>query len=752
MAKQEYFLGIELGSTNIKAVLIDNSFRVVAKGNHAWENAFRNGYFTYSEEEIIEGLQDCYSHLKEDFEKQYANKPTNIKAIGISGMMHGYLALDENDKLLVPFRTWRNTTAEKAAEKLSDLFQFHIPCRWSVAHLYQAILDKEQHVSKISHLTTLAGYIHYLLTSEKTIGIGDASGMFPVDSDIKNYDQKMMSAFDDLPEVKEVGISLQKILPKINRANQIAGRLTKNGALLLDPTGQLEPGIVLCPPEGDSSTGIIATDSLEKNTGNISAGTSVFAMVTLDRKLSSHHEEIDIVSSPDGDDVAMVHCNNCSGEINNVVSLFEQYDKLMGRKKADDIYQKLFLHSLKGDDDCHGVIASNMLSGEHTLKIPQACPLIYHSKEISLANLMKAEIYSSFIALKMGLDILKNKEEVHIERFMAQGGIFKTKDVASVYLASALQTKISLMNNTMDGGPFGAAVLASFLFEKKLTLKEYLKKKVFAKKKLTDVFPVCDITTGFEIYEKNFRSLLPLLKNITKKEEKEIRDLKEIVLQANLDLVRNHLVLFTWGNVSQIDREHKRIVIKPSGVSYEKMSAEDMVVLDLDGNVVEGKYKPSSDTKTHVEIYKAHPEIGGIVHTHSTYATAFAQAGRNIPAYGTTHADYFYGDIPCARDLTKEEIESDYEKNTGLVINELFSDKDMKSIPGCLISHHGVFAFGKDAKEAVYHASVIEEVAKMALLSEQINPDVKKAPSYLMDKHYQRKHGKNAYYGQGKKD
>ncbi len=751
MSKQDYFLGIELGSTNIKAVLIDNSFHVIATGNHAWVNNFRNGYFTYSEEEIIEGLQDCYLHLKNDYEKQYNSNLITVKAIGVSAMMHGYLALDDNDKLLVPFRTWRNTTAEQAATKLSDLFQFHIPCRWSIAHLYQAILDKEPHVSKVSYFTTLAGYIHYLLTSEKTIGIGDASGMFPVDSDIKNYDQKMIAVFDHLPEVEQAGISLNDILPKIVKADQSAGKLTKKGALLLDPTGELESGIVLCPPEGDSSTGIIATDSLEKNTGNISAGTSIFAMVTLDKKLSSRHEEIDIVSSPDGDDVAMVHCNNCSGEINNIVSLFEQYDKLMGRKKADDIYQKLFLHSLKGDDDCHGVVASNLLSGEHTLKISQACPIIYHSQELSLANLMKAEIYASFTALKMGLDILKKKENVHIERFMAQGGIFKTKDVASVYLASGLQTKISLMKNTVDGGPFGIAVLASFLFEKQLTLKEYLKKKVFAKKKLTNILPVPDITTGIETYEQNFRKLLPLLKDLTKQEDKKIQNLKEIVLQANLDLVRNHLVLFTWGNVSQIDREHKRIIIKPSGVSYDYMTADDMVVLDLDGNVIEGKYRPSSDTKTHVEIYKAHPEVGGIVHTHSTYATAFAQAGRDIPAYGTTHADYFYGDIPCARELTKKEIESDYEKNTGLVINELFHDKDMKSMPGCLVSHHGVFAFGKDGQEAVYHATVIEEVAKMALLSEQINPKVQKAPTYLMDKHYQRKHGKNAYYGQTKK-
>lgn len=760
-------LGIEFGSTRIKAVMTDETGNVLATGGYGWENSFLNGIWTYSEEEIFTGLKECYADLKKDVKNKYGVTLKSFGAIGISAMMHGYLAFNENDTLLVPFRTWRNTITGEAAGILTKEFNYNIPERWSISHLYQAMLNKEEHVKDISFFTTLAGFVHYKLTGRKVLGIGDASGMFPIDTATINYDSKMVKRFNELAKGTALTKALEDILPEVLTAGTDAGCLTKEGALLLDAEGDLEAGIPLCPPEGDAQTGMAATHSVAKRTGNISAGTSIFAMVVLEKDLSKVYPQIDLVTTPDGALVGMVHCNNCTSDINAWAKVFKEFYELMGQTPdMNEIFPKLYSSALAGKPDCDGVLSYNYISGESVTGFNMGAPLMTRpgENEFSLGNLMRSNLYSALATLKIGLDLMLNAEGVKVDEMYGHGGYFKTPGVGQAFAAAAINAPVSLMETAGEGGAWGIALLAAYRACKKdgESFSDFLDKTVFAGQKVTRLMPDPEIVKGFESYMEKYRAGLsieraavdvfnkPSVNIIAKPASERIKELKKKVCEANLLLPKHNLVTFTWGNVSEIDRESGLFVIKPSGVDYNKLTADDMVVLDLTGKIVEGNLNPSSDTPTHLELYKAFPSMGGIVHTHSTYATSWAQAGRSIPCYGTTHADYFYGEIPCVRCLTKEEIEDNYETNTGLLIANEFNSRslDTSAVPGVLCKNHGPFAWGKDSIDAVHNAVVLEEVAKMAYFAEEINKEIAPAPSELQDKHYFRKHGANAYYGQ----
>jgi L-ribulose-5-phosphate 4-epimerase len=750
-------LGIEFGSTRIKAVLVDQFNHPLAIGIHQWENHLIDGIWTYSKENIWDGLRLCYGDLKQNVLKQYGIKLKKISAIGISGMMHGYIALDENRNLLVPFRTWRNTMTKEASEKLTELFQFAIPQRWSIAHLYQAILNNEPHVGEIASLTTLAGYVHCKLTDRLVLGIGEASGVFPIDSSFKNYHYDMIEQFNGLLP-KAIPWKLEDILPRILTAGVSAGVLTETGARLLDPSGDLEPGILFCPPEGDAGTGMVATNAIKPRTGNISAGTSVFSMVVLEKPLSKPFDTIDIVTTPVGDPVAMVHVNNCTSDINAWESFIEDVLHRFGLKESSDaIYASLFQSAFEGDSETGGLLTFNYFSGEHITGLSEGKPILIRKPDsiFSLANLMKANLFSSVAVLRIGMDILLKQERVKIDSITGHGGLFRTPVVGQRILASAIDAPISVMSSAGEGGPFGMAVLANFMLQGTTynSLEEYLDQAVFKDTTIHTEGPDSQLTQDFNRYLEQYIKGLPVEKQAIrsfKKESTWIETVKQRVFRANLELVKRDLVVYTWGNVSERDPKTGYVVIKPSGVDYETMRPEDMVVLDINGKIIEGSLKPSSDTPTHLEIYRKHPEIGGIVHTHSAFATAYAQAGKELKAYGTTHADYFHGDVPVTRALTESEIDVDYELNTGKVINEILN-RDALRVPGVLVKNHGPFSFGKDASDAVYHAVVMEEIARMNLMTERINPEVERVEQYLVDKHYERKHGVTAYYGQGEK-
>lgn len=774
-------LGIEFGSTRIKAVLSDCDGNVLAIGSHEWENSFENGVWTYSEGDILKGLRRCYASLCDDVNARYETQITSLAAIGISAMMHGYLAFDSNNRLLVPFRTWRNTITEEASTILTKELGYNIPQRWSVAHLYQAMLNKEEHVKDISFFTTLAGYVHMLLTGEKVLGVGDASGMFPIDINTGSYDEKMLKKFNKLAKKSELTHDLEDILPKILSAGHNAGYLTEEGARLLDISGMLKPGIPLCPPEGDAGTGMVATHSVAVRTGNISAGTSIFAMVVLEKELSKVYPQIDLVTTPDGALVGMVHCNNCTSDINAWVKVFKEYSELMGIKPdMNELYTRLYSVALKGDGDCGGLLSYNYISGEPVTGFDSGAPVLVRPGEnaLSLANLMRSNLYSALATLKIGLDLMLKSEGVKVDKMYGHGGYFKTPQVGQAFAAAAIDAPVSVMETAGEGGAWGIAILAAYLACKNPgeTLSSFLDNKIFKGQKVVTLDPDKNDVKGFEKYMEKYRNGLgienaavstmngkPAIddKKISNKKvtvinktstAADIKELKKRVCEANLLLPKHNLVTFTWGNVSEIDRASKLFAIKPSGVDYDILTPDDIVIVDLKGKVVEGDLNPSSDTPTHVELYKAFTKIGGIVHTHSSYATSWAQSGRSIPCYGTTHADYFYGEIPCVRCLTAEEIDTKYETNTGILIANEFkeSGKDVTAIPGVLCKNHGPFSWGKDGLEAVHNAVVLEEVAKMAYFAEEINKEIKPAPQELQDKHYFRKHGKNAYYGQKK--
>lgn len=504
------FLGIELGSTRIKACLIDDTFSPIAGGSHGWENRLENGYWTYSLQDIHSGVQSCYADLKKDVREKYGVTLETVGAMGISAMMHGYMAFDKNDSLLVPFRTWRNTTTEKAAEELTKLFGFNIPQRWSIAHLYQAVLNKEEHVPEISHITTLAGYIHFLLTGKRVVGIGEASGMFPISGN--NYDKNMLEKFGGLvPNIK-----ISEILPDVLSAGENAGTLTEAGAKFLDPEGDLKAGISLCPPEGDAGTGMVATNAVLPKTGNISAGTSVFSMLVLEKPMSGVYSEIDVVTTPDGAPVAMVHCNNCCAELDAWVNIFEDFSKLSGHKiDKSELYEMLYKNALTGDTDCGGVAAYNFLSGEPVAGVAEGRPMYFRTPDgkMNLANLFRAELYSAFAALKMGMDILFENEKVSAEQFTGHGGIFKVQGVAQQFLADGLNTPVSVMKTAGEGGAWGMALLAAYMVCKDgKNLAKWLDGEVFADMEKITAVPEESGVKGFEAYMERYKSGLKFYK------------------------------------------------------------------------------------------------------------------------------------------------------------------------------------------------------------------------------------------------
>lgn len=507
------FLGIELGSTRIKAVLIDEAGTPLASGGHSWENRLENGLWTYTLEDIWTGLQDAYANMAEDVKNKYGVEVTRFKAMGFSAMMHGYMAFDEAGELLVPFRTWRNTNTQQAAEELTELLQFNIPQRWSVSHLYQAILNGEEHVSQVSFLTTLAGYVHWKLTGKKVLGVGDASGMFPIDSTTNTYDKAMLAIFDRRAAEKGFTKKMETLLPQVLVAGEDAGTLTEEGAKLLDPTGRLQPGIPVCPPEGDAGTGMAATNSVAVRTGNVSAGTSVFAMFVLEKALSRYYTEIDMVTTPTGKPVAMVHCNNCTNEINAWATVFRGFLEALGQEPdMNAIYTAMFRSALAADKDAGGLVLYNFLSGEPVAGMTEGRPLLVRSPEAKLnfTNFMAAQLYSAVAALKLGMDILAG-EHVAVDRLLGHGGYFKTPEVGQRVMAAAMGAPVSVMETAGEGGPWGMALLAAYAVEKKpgQTLEDYLDQQIFAGQKVETIAPDPEDVAGFQAFMEQYKRGLP---------------------------------------------------------------------------------------------------------------------------------------------------------------------------------------------------------------------------------------------------
>ena len=505
-------LGIELCSTRIKAVLIDEDKSPIASGSYDWENQYVNHIWTYDMDEVWKGLRGCYRDLVKDVQEKYDVRLTSLAAAGISAMMHGYLAFDENGELLVPFRTWRNTITGEASEKLSELFSYHIPQRWSIAHLYQAVLNGEEHVKDVRFITTLSGYIHWKLTGQKVLGSGDAAGMFPMNIADRDYDSVMLDQFDAL--VADYGFpwKIRELLPKVLVAGQDAGCLTDEGAMLLDPSGSLMPGIPMCPPEGDAGTGMTATNSVAVRTGNVSAGTSVFAMIVLSRPLSRLYPEIDMVTTPSGKPVAMVHCNNCSTDLDAWMRIFSEFASLSGNPIAKPaLYDMLLYHALTGDPDCGGMVSCNYFSGEHITHFEQGRPMLLRSPESSftLANLIRNNLFSALATLKIGMDILLS-ENVEIDSILGHGGYFKTKGVGQKLLAAAMNTPVSVMETAGEGGAWGMAVLAQYMvLGNSVSLDDYLDERVFAGMKAITEAPEQKDVEGFNAYIERYKRMLP---------------------------------------------------------------------------------------------------------------------------------------------------------------------------------------------------------------------------------------------------
>ncbi len=506
------YLGIELGSTRIKAVLLGEDFKPIASGSYTWENQLKNGYWTYSMDDVWTGLKSCYKDLKENVKNQYGITLTKVDALGISGMMHGYLPFDKNGNQLAEFRTWRNTTTAQAADELTALFGFNVPQRWSISHLRQAMLNNEEHVADISMITTLAGYVHYRLTGKHVMGVGEASGMFPIDSDIIDYDSAMIDKFRELS--KDFPWDVKEILPEVMPAGTFAGTLTEEGAKLLDEEGDLIAGIPMCPPEGDAGTGMVATNAVAARTGNVSAGTSIFSMVVLEKMLSKVYTEIDMVTTPSGKPVAMVHCNNCTSDMNAWVNIFKETLNLMGHEvDMGELYTKLYQKSLEGDLDCDGVTIYNYLSGEPITGFDDGRPVVVRNldSKFSLANFIKANLYSTLASLAAGMVILE-KENVEIDRLMGHGGLFKTPVVGQKYLAAATNSPVWVMETAGEGGPYGMAVLAAYLKNNDVTLEDFLDNKIFADAPGTKLDPEEADVAGFKAYLDRFIAGLPVEK------------------------------------------------------------------------------------------------------------------------------------------------------------------------------------------------------------------------------------------------
>jgi len=509
-------LGIEFGSTKIKAVLIDREHKPIAAGGYDWENQLVDGIWTYSMEDVYKGLQTCYADLAENVRKKYGEELTEVGAIGVSGMMHGYLPFDKCGKQLTAFRTWRNTITGEAAAELTERFGFNIPQRWSVAHLYQAMLNGEKHLPELDFLTTLAGYIHWRLTGRKVIGIGEAAGMFPIDSEKLDFDERMIAKFDELIAEKGCTWRFRDVFPQVLTAGEEAGSLTEEGARLLDPTGKLKPGIPLAPPEGDAGTGMAATNSVRVRTGNVSAGTSDFAMVVVDKPLGVHRE-IDMVTTPAGAPVAMVHCNNCTSDINAWVDLFAQFARAIGADGDKNIlYPLLFNKALEGDPDCGGLLSYNYFSGEGVTDLDAGRPVFLRTPDsrFTLANFMRTHLLSALATLKIGLDILTGEERVAIDKLYGHGGYFKTPGVGQRMLSAAVGAPVSVMETAGEGGPYGMALLAAYRIWKEPgeKLEDYLENRVFAEAKVTELMADEREIEGFEKFLARYRRAFPVEK------------------------------------------------------------------------------------------------------------------------------------------------------------------------------------------------------------------------------------------------
>mgnify|MGYP000910870196 FL=1 len=508
-------LGIEFGSTRIKAVLIDDAYHTIAAGDYEWASHLEDGLWSYTQEEIWKGLQTAYARMAGDVETAYGERLTHVGHIGFSAMMHGYLAFDKSGELLVPFRTWQNTNTHEAHEKLSELFQYNIPERWSIAHLYQAVLDNEEHIGKVDFFTTLAGYVHWKLTGKKVLGVGDASGMFPIDPTTHTYETEFIEKFNAIPEVAAQPWKLADLLPEPLVAGTPAGTLTEEGAKLLDPTGTLQPGITFAPPEGDAGTGMVATNSVRVRTGNVSAGTSIFAMVVLERKLERLHPEVDLVTTPAGDLAGMSHANNFTSDLNAWVGLFGQFAAAIGTPvDAGTLYGTLFRAAIADDVDsnCGGLINYPFRSGEFLAGLPEGRPLFARGPEarMSLGNFMRAQLFSAFSPVKIGMDVMTKDEGVAVDSLVGHGGIFTTPKVAQKILAAAFDTPIKVMSTAAEGGAWGMAVLADYLWHADQPLDEFLDARVFADAASTTENPDEGDVAGFEEFFDRFRKGLPI--------------------------------------------------------------------------------------------------------------------------------------------------------------------------------------------------------------------------------------------------
>jgi len=512
IAEGRAVLGLELGSTRIKAVLIGEDHAPIASGDHTWENRLENGVWTYHLDDVWTGIQDAYANLKKDVQEKYGVKLTKLGALGFSAMMHGYLPFDKDGNQIAEFRTWRNTMTAEAAEELTALIGFNVPQRWSIAHLYQAVLKGEDHLPKLSHLTTLAGYVHWKLTGVQALGVGEASGMFPIDSETGDYDQAMIEKVDAKIAEKGYSFTLRGVLPKVLNAGEDAGCLTEEGAKLLDPTGELAAGSVVAPPEGDAGTGMTATNAVAVRTGNVSAGTSVFAMIVLEKPLSKVYPEIDMVTTPTGKPVAMVHCNNCTSDINAWAGMLAGFAKAAGLEVSmGDIYVSIFKSALEGEKDCGGVVNVPLLSGEPVVGLNEGRPMILRTPDAKLtfANFARSIVAGAMTSLKLGMDILA-RENVQIDALLGHGGYFKTPVAGQKMLADSLNTPVSVMETAGEGGPWGMALLAAYRANKTegQTLEAYLNEKVFASAKSSTIAPQAEDVAGINAYTAKFSACL----------------------------------------------------------------------------------------------------------------------------------------------------------------------------------------------------------------------------------------------------
>ncbi len=507
-------LGIELGSSRIKAVLINEKGDVLASGAHDWENSLVDNYWTYSLENVWKGIQDAFAKVSTEYKEKTGELLTTVDAMGVSAMMHGYLPFDKDGKQLAAFRTWRNTNTVKAAEILTDKLQFNIPERWSISHLYQCVLDNEDHVKNIEYLTTLSGYVHWQLTGEKVLGVGDASGMFPVDSTIRNFDESLLAITNKLLNEKNFSKTIKSIFPKVLVAGEKAGILTDDGAKLLDPTGKFMSGIPLCPPEGDAGTGMVATNSVAQRTGNVSAGTSIFAMIVLEKALKKLYREIDMVTTPCASPVAMVHCNTCTSELDAWVKMFYEIAQCANSTiTKGELYDVFYQKALEGDSDCDSIISYNYFAGEPITKVEKGVPLLVRRPDtkMTFSNFARSQIYGTMATLKIGMDILSQEEGVSLESLLGHGGLFKTPKVGQKIMADALNIPISVMKTASEGGPWGIALLASFMLNKaeNESLQEFLNAKIFAGSKGSTISPTAEDVKGFERYLEDYKKWIP---------------------------------------------------------------------------------------------------------------------------------------------------------------------------------------------------------------------------------------------------